>query len=130
MEDIESTPLVAKTADLAHPKASSTKYTFLAVALLISLGLIAVFSPSASRALSMSPKSMNFEVALSEKEDLIFKLADVDADMKVTQDEVRSSFKIPQKHSHAFSLHVFICTVRLIDGFCAQESRPCGVRGC
>ena len=92
MEDIESTPLVAKTTQQAHNKSSSTpKYTFLAVALLISLGLIAVCVPNASRALSVSTKVMSFEVALTAKEDRIFKLADADRDVKVSPDEVNQT---------------------------------------
>ena len=88
MDDIESAPLVAKTAPVTAKK-SSTMYTLLAVAVLVTLSLIAVCVPSVKLHAFSTTNVINFEVMASEKENGIFTLADTDKDNKVSKDEVR-----------------------------------------
>lgn len=88
MDDIESAPLVAKKAPVQAANSSPRTMTILAVAILVTLSLIAVCAPSVKIHSLSSTSVINFEELAAEQESGIFAAADTNKDQKVSKDEV------------------------------------------
>jgi hypothetical protein len=88
MDDIETAPLVAKKEAVPVAKSSPRTMTILAVAVLVTLSLIALCVPSVNMHSLSSSSVINFEEMAAEQESAIFVTADTDKDQKVSRDEV------------------------------------------
>jgi LPS O-antigen subunit length determinant protein (WzzB/FepE family) len=106
IEHAEATPLMGPKP-VATPDRKASRYALLAIALIAALGISAVFMPSFQRSISITHLSVDEDAAAEMR---IFKLADTNADDKVSVEEVFSSLI----QSTSLTAHSFYLSKRYI----------------